>query len=121
MRKSILIIDDSISVRNIIRKTLELTGFDLAEAVDGVDALEKLKEKKFNLILCDINMPRMDGIQFLKAIQALPEHSGIPVIMLTTESSETFKRAGKEAGAKAWIVKPFKPDQLLMGVAKLIR
>ena len=121
MGKSILIIDDSVSVRNVVRSTLEISDYQVTEAMDGLDALEKLEDKRFNLVLCDVNMPRMDGITFLREIKKNPKHKFTPVIMLTTESQASKMQEGKEAGAKAWIVKPFKPDQLLAAITKLIR
>ncbi|PCI27861.1 MAG: two-component system response regulator [SAR324 cluster bacterium] len=121
MGKSILVIDDSLSVRNVVRNTLESSDYEVTEAFDGMDALEKLEQKRFNLVLCDVNMPRMDGITFLKELKNKPKHKFTPVIMLTTESQASKMQEGKAAGAKAWIVKPFKPDQLLSAISKLIR
>lgn len=120
MGKTIMIIDDSASVRQVVGITLKKSAYDVLEAIDGKDALNKLTGQKINLIICDVNMPNMDGITFLKEVKLLPSYRFTPVIMLTTESQETKKMEGKAAGAKAWVVKPFKPEQLLEAVSKLI-
>ncbi len=120
MAKTILIIDDSVSLRQVVGITLASAGYDVAEACDGQDALAKLNGQKVHLMICDVNMPHMDGIAFLKAIRAHPAYKFTPVIMLTTEAGEDKKKEGQAAGAKAWVVKPFKPEQLLVAVSKLI-
>lgn len=120
MAKTVMTIDDSAAIRQVVGITLKKAGYETIEACDGQDALDKLKGQKIHLILCDVNMPNMDGISFLKALKELPEYKFTPVIMLTTESQEAKKQEGKEAGAKAWIVKPFKPEKILEAVAKLI-
>ena len=93
---------------------------EVVEAVDGVDALAKLPTVKPNLIVCDVNMPNMDGLSFVAKVRADEENRFIPIIMLTTESQEEKKRKGMEAGARAWLVKPFAPEQLLTAISKLI-
>jgi len=120
MAKTILIIDDSISLRQVVGMALAAAGYEVIEACDGRDALAKLTGAKVHLMICDVNMPNMDGISFLKALRTLPAYKFTPVIMLTTEAGEDKKREGQAAGARAWVVKPFKPEQLLMAVAKLI-
>ncbi len=120
MAKTVLIIDDSASIRQVVSLTLKRAGYEVLEAVDGRDALDKLKGQKVNLILCDVNMPNMDGITFLKEVKQLATYKFTPIIMLTTESQEAKKQEGKAAGARAWIVKPFKPEQMLMAIEKLI-
>jgi two-component system, chemotaxis family, chemotaxis protein CheY len=90
------------------------------EACDGRDALGKLNDRKVQLMICDVNMPVMDGISFVKEVKQLPRHRYVPIIMLTTESRESRKVEGQLAGAKAWVVKPFRPEQMLRAVAKLI-
>jgi two-component system chemotaxis response regulator CheY len=120
MAKTIMIIDDSASIRQVVSITLKKAGYDVVEGNDGKDALSKLDGQKINLIICDVNMPVMDGITFLKELKNLPNYKFTPVIMLTTESQEAKKQEGKLAGAKAWIVKPFKPEILLAAVEKLI-
>ena len=119
MSKTIMVIDDSASIRQVVKITLSTAGYDIIEACDGKDALNKLTGRKINLIVCDVNMPNMDGISFLKNLKALPSHRFTPVIMLTTESQEAKKQEGKLAGARAWVVKPFKPEQMLEAVSKL--
>ena len=123
MSKKIMIIDDSASIRQVVNLTLRDAGYEVIEAVDGQNALNKLgAETKINLIICDVNMPVMDGITFVKNVKSNPEYSQFkftPIIMLTTESEENKKLEGQAAGAKAWIVKPFLPEKLLMAVEKL--
>jgi two-component system chemotaxis response regulator CheY len=120
MAKTIMIIDDSTSLRQVVGIALGAAGYEVVEACDGQDALAKLTGQKIHLMLCDVNMPNLDGISFLKALRQLPAYKFTPVIMLTTEAGEDKKREGQAAGARAWVVKPFKPEQLLMAVAKLI-
>jgi len=120
MAKTIMIIDDSMSLRQVVGMALGAAGYEVIEACDGRDALAKLTGAKVHLMICDVNMPNMDGISFLKALRTLPAYKFTPVIMLTTEAGEDKKREGQAAGARAWVVKPFKPEQLLMAVAKLI-
>jgi len=120
MAKTIMIIDDSASLRQVVAIALKGAGYDVIEAGDGRDALSKLTGQKVNLIICDVNMPNMDGISFVKEMKTLANYKFTPVIMLTTEGSEEKKRAGQEAGARAWVVKPFRPEQMLDAVSKLI-
>lgn len=121
MSKSILIVDDSSSLRTVVKLALVRAGYDVHEAGDGQEALEKLETiPKVNLIVSDVNMPRMDGISFVTQVKQHPRHKFTPVIMLTTEGQDTKKEQGRAAGAKAWIVKPFNPPQLLDAVSKLI-
>ena len=120
MGKTILIIDDSASLRQVVGIALANAGYETVEACDGRDALAKLTGQRVHLMICDVNMPNMDGIQFLKALRELAAYRFTPVIMLTTEAGEELKRAGQAAGARAWVVKPFKPEQLLAAVAKLV-
>jgi two-component system chemotaxis response regulator CheY len=115
-----MIIDDSVSLRQAVGIALTSAGYEVLEACDGKDALARLTGRKVHLILCDVNMPNMDGISFLKALREVPSYKFTPVIMLTTEAGEDKKREGQAAGARAWVVKPFKPEQLLLAVAKLI-
>lgn len=119
MAKTILIVDDSASIRQVVSLTLKGAGYDVVDAVDGKDALTKLDGRKINLVISDVNMPNMDGISFVKAMKVLPAYKFTPVIMLTTEGSEAMKRDGQAAGAKAWVVKPFQPAQMLDAVSKL--
>jgi two-component system chemotaxis response regulator CheY len=100
--------------------TLKGAGYDVVDAVDGVDALNKAKAKKFDLVVTDVNMPNKDGITLIKDLRALPDYKFIPMLMLTTESGSDKKMQGKAAGATGWIVKPFNPDQLLKTVNKVL-
>lgn len=120
MAKTIMIVDDSPSLRQVVNLTLKNAGYDVIEANDGNDAISKLDGKKINLIVSDVNMPGMNGIDMVKAIKQMAQYKFTPIIMLTTESQDQAKQAGKEAGVKAWMVKPFKPDQMLDAVSKLI-
>lgn len=120
MAKTILIVDDSASVRQVVSIALKQAGYDVVEAGDGIDALAKLDGRKLHLVISDVNMPRLDGIGFLTQLKAKPAYKFTPVIMLTTEAGDAKKQQGREAGAKAWVVKPFQPEQLLGAVAKLI-
>ena len=119
MAKTILIVDDSASMRQVVGIALKGAGYLVLEGRDGQDALTKLTGQKVNLIISDVNMPNMDGISFVKAVKLLPAYRFTPIIMLTTESEDSKKREGQAAGAKAWVVKPFKPEQLLGAVQKL--
>ena len=120
MSKNILVVDDSASVRQVVGIALRGAGYQVIEACDGQDALNKLTGQKVHLIISDVNMPNMDGITFLKQVKQLPAYKFTPVIMLTTESQEAKKKEGQMAGAKAWVVKPFQPLQLLGAVEKLV-
>jgi len=120
MAKTILIVDDSASLRQVVGIALTGAGYDVLEARDGRDALAKLDGRKIHLIISDVNMPNMDGLTFLKAAKQLAAYKFTPVIMLTTEAGADKKAAGQAAGAKAWVVKPFQPAQMLNAVAKLI-
>ncbi|MCE9550860.1 MAG: response regulator [Betaproteobacteria bacterium] len=120
MGKAILIVDDSASVRQVVGIALKGAGYDVIEGCDGKDALTKLNGQKIHLIISDVNMPNMDGITFVKEVKKLANYKFTPIIMLTTESQEGKKQEGQAAGAKAWVVKPFQPAQMLTAVSKLI-
>jgi two-component system chemotaxis response regulator CheY len=120
MAKNVLVVDDSSSVRQVVGIALKSAGYDVIEACDGKDALGKLNGQKVHLIISDVNMPNMDGITFVKEVKKLPSYKFTPIIMLTTESQESKKMEGQAAGAKAWVVKPFQPAQMLAAVSKLI-
>ena len=120
MAKSVLVVDDSSSVRQVVGIALKSAGYDVIEASDGRDALTKLNGQKVHLIISDVNMPNMDGITFVKEVKKLPNYKFTPIIMLTTESQESKKLEGQAAGARAWVVKPFQPAQMLAAVSKLI-
>ena len=120
MAKTILVVDDSASLRQVVGIALKGAGYSVIEACDGMDALSKIKGQKINLVISDVNMPNMDGITFVREMKKLPEFKFTPVIMLTTEGQESKKQEGQAAGAKAWVVKPFQPPQMLAAVSKLI-
>lgn len=120
MAKTILIVDDSASLRQVVAISLKGAGYDVVEACDGKDALTKLDGRKVHLVISDVNMPNMDGISFVKQMKTMAAYKFTPVIMLTTEAGDAMKAEGQSAGAKAWVVKPFKPDQMLTAVSKLI-
>lgn len=120
MSKTILIVDDSASLRQVVKLALTGAGYQVLEAVHGKDGLDKLQKNRVNLVISDVNMPEMDGITFVKEIKKLPACRFIPVIMLTTESEASKKAEGQAAGAKAWVVKPFQPQQMLAAVSKLM-
>ena len=120
MSKTILVVDDSASVRTVVGTALKGAGYNVIDACDGKDALTKLTGLKVHLILSDVNMPNMDGITFVKEVKKLPSYRFTPICMLTTESGPGMMAEGKAAGAKAWIVKPFQPPKLLDTVSKLV-
>jgi two-component system chemotaxis response regulator CheY len=120
MGKRILIVDDSASVRQVVGIALKGAGYEVVEGVDGVDGLGKLDGSKFHLIISDVNMPRMDGITFVREARKISAYKFTPIIILTTESEGKKKMEGQAAGAKAWVVKPFQPAQMLAAVSKLI-
>jgi two-component system, chemotaxis family, chemotaxis protein CheY len=119
MAKTILVIDDSASLRQVVKMALTGAGYNVIEAGDGQAALALLDGRQVNMAVCDVNMPIMNGIEFVKAAKALPAYKFMPILMLTTESQEEKKEQGKAAGAKAWMVKPFSPTQLVNAVSKL--
>ena len=119
MAKKIMTVDDSATIRQMLNFTLTDAGFDVIEAVDGVDACSKLKDNPVNMVITDLNMPQMDGIELIREVRKDPANRFVPIIMLTTESQETKKQEGKSAGASGWIVKPFSPEQLL-AVVKMV-
>jgi two-component system chemotaxis response regulator CheY len=117
---SILAVDDSPSMRQMVAFTLKSAGYNVVEAVDGQDALEKSSGRDFDLVLTDQNMPRMDGISLTKKLRDNPKFKGTPILILTTESSDQMKQAGRSAGATGWLVKPFDPSKLLEVIKKLV-
>ena len=119
MAKLIMVVDDSASMRRVVGIALKGAGYEVIEGCDGKDALAKLKGQKVHMIISDVNMPVMDGIAFLKAVKQMAAYKFTPVIMLTTESAEEKKREGQAAGARAWVVKPFQPEQLVNAVQRL--
>lgn len=120
MAKKILTIDDSASIRQMVTFTLKSAGYEVQEAMDGDDGVKLAKTTRFDLVLTDKNMPRMDGIDVIKALRATPEYKSTPLLILTTEASESMKALGKSAGATGWLVKPFDPQKLLDVVKKVL-
>lgn len=120
MGKIILTVDDSATIRQMLTLTLQDAGYEVVEAVDGEDALAKLAGNPVHMVITDLNMPKLDGIGLIREIRKIPQHRFIPIIMLTTESQESKKQEGKSAGASGWIVKPFKPQQLLSVVRMIL-
>ena len=119
--KKIMTVDDSPSLRQMVTLTLENAGYEVVEACDGRDALAKLGGREYHLFVTDLNMPGMDGIELTRKLRSMPEYRFVPIILLTTESNQEKKTQGKAAGATGWIVKPFKPADLLATVKKVMR
>ena len=119
--KTVMTVDDSATIRQMVRFVLQGAGYEVVEATDGADALSKLKGQELHLFLSDINMPKMDGLELTRQLRAMPQYRFVPIVLLTTESHPEKKQEGKAAGATAWIVKPFKPDQLLAVLKKVVR
>lgn len=120
MAKTIMIVDDSASFRSVVSIALKGAGYQVVEASDGRDALAKLNGQKVHLIVSDVNMPNMDGISLVREVKQLPNYKFTPILMLTTESQPEKKQAARDAGAKAWLVKPFQPPTLLDAISKLV-
>jgi two-component system chemotaxis response regulator CheY len=120
MAKVVLTVDDSASIRQMVAFTLKSAGYEVVEAVDGEDGLNKARGKNADLVLTDQNMPKMDGLSLIKTLRGLPQYRSTPILMLTTESSDAMKAAGKAAGATGWLVKPFDPQKLLEVVKKVL-
>lgn len=121
MGKTILIVDDSSSMRQLVTFALKDAGYDVVAAVDGKDALAKANGSKVDMVVTDLNMPEMDGIELVRQLRAQPGYKFTPIIMLTTESQGSKKQEGRKAGASGWIVKPFTPEQLIGVVKKFVR
>ncbi|MEZ6092678.1 MAG: response regulator [Pirellulaceae bacterium] len=121
MSKTALIVDDSTSMRQMVAFTIQSMGFDVIEGENGQDALDKVKGKKLDLVITDLNMPQMDGMTLIKNLRGQNDYRFIPILMLTTESQDSKKQEGKAAGATGWIVKPFNPEQLTQVVNKVVR
>ena len=119
--QSILAVDDSPSMRKMVSFTLSGAGYKVVEAVDGMDALEKAEAQRIDLVLADQNMPRLDGIGLTKKLREHPRFKNTPILILTTESSDQMKQAGRAAGATGWLVKPFDPNRLIEVIQKVIR
>jgi len=120
MTANILTVDDSASMRMTTRLALSGAGYAVTEAVDGLDGLDKAKTRRFDAIITDINMPRMDGLKMIEEVRRLSTQVGVPIVFLTTESDAGMKARAKAAGATAWLTKPFDAAQLLKLVAKVV-
>ncbi len=120
MAKSILTVDDSASIRSMVSFTLKNAGYEVVEAVDGVDALAKAQATPVDLVLTDHNMPRMDGLTLVRSLRELPAYRSAPILILTTESDQEIKKRGKAAGATGWMVKPFDPQRLIEVVKQVL-
>ena len=120
MAKIILCVDDSTSIRQMVSFTLKGAGYEVREAVDGQEGLDKAKMKTVDMVLTDQNMPRMDGLTMIKNLRAMPNYKNVPILMLTTESGDAMKQQGKAVGATGWLVKPFDPAKLLEVMKKVV-
>ncbi|PLX79219.1 MAG: hypothetical protein C0616_11880 [Desulfuromonas sp.] len=120
MSRKILTIDDSLTVRQLLNMTLSGAGYEVCEAEDGEQALRLVLKEQFDVIITDLNMPRIDGINLIEKVREIPGYRFIPIIMLTTENHEGMKQKGKSAGASGWIVKPFRGDQVLEVVRRVL-
>ena len=120
MARRALVVDDSTSIRQMVCATLRQAGFAVTEGSDGRDGLALAERERFDLVLTDLNMPVMDGLTLVRELRARPQHRYTPVLILTTESDEARKQAGKAAGATGWIVKPFDPQRLLQVIARVL-
>jgi two-component system chemotaxis response regulator CheY len=120
MSKSILVVDDTRSMRAMVAAVLQGAGYEVAEAGDGVEALELARNRVFDLVVTDHNMPRMDGVTLVRELRALPHYDPVALIVLSTEASPELKLRGREAGATGWMVKPFEPQRMLDIVSKFI-
>ena len=118
---SILAVDDSASMRKMVSFTLKNAGYEVVEAVDGEDAFDKAKARAFDLVLTDQNMPRLDGIGLTRRLREQVRFKSTPILILTTESSDEMKQAGRAAGATGWMVKPFDPNKLIEVIKKVVR
>jgi len=120
MVKTIMTADDSASIRQLVKMALAEAGYGVVEAVDGLDAFNKFSASPTHMLITDLNMPNLDGVELIKKVRSHPAGKFIPIILLTTESDDSKKMAGKQAGASGWIVKPFNKNQLLAVVKKLL-
>ncbi|MCB9500439.1 MAG: response regulator [Deferribacteres bacterium] len=121
MSKTIMTVDDSASIRQMVAFSLKQAGYNVIEAVDGADALNQLATKSIDMLVTDLNMPNVNGVELIRQVRKMAAYRFIPIIMLTTESQETKKSEGKAAGATAWVIKPFRPEQLVAIANKVLR
>jgi two-component system chemotaxis response regulator CheY len=120
MSKTVLIVDDAVVIRQLVSMTLKKQGYEVVDSINGKEALEKIKGIKIDVVISDLHMPEMDGIEFIKQLRGMDEYKYVPIVMLTTESQELKIKEGKDAGASGWITKPFNAPQLIETVKKLI-
>lgn len=120
MSRAVLVVDDSTSMRQMVAHTLQVAGFAVVEGADGSEGLQRLESQPVQLIITDLNMPVMDGITFIQKVRERPSYRFTPILMLTTESQDAKKQAGRAAGATGWLVKPFDPQKLLATIAKVL-
>ncbi len=121
MPKTILIVDDSSSMRQLISFSLKDAGFEIVSAANGAEALDRIAGRKIDMVITDLNMPEMDGISFIRRLREMKDFRFVPIVMLTTEAQEAKKQDGRSAGASGWIVKPFSPEKLLEVVRKFVK
>lgn len=119
MSKTVLVVDDSGTVRQQVTMALKQAGFETAEAADGQQGLSAITGGSVDMVICDVNMPNMNGLEMVEAVKAKPEHAALPIVMLTTEGQPSMIKRAKEAGAKGWIVKPFDANQLVAAAKQL--
>lgn len=120
MTKTVLNVDDSTSIRQMVVFTLKGAGYEVIEAADGQEGLDIARAKTVDLVLTDLNMPRMNGLALVRALRAMPSYREVPILILTTESGDEMKMQGKASGATGWMIKPFDPQKLLEVVRKVI-
>jgi len=121
LAKTFLVVDDSASMRQLVTFTLKDAGHDVIAATNGKEAIGKMTGQTIDMVVTDLNMPEMDGIELIKQIRSMPNYKFLPIVMLTTESQEEKKAQGRAVGASGWIVKPFKPEQLMEVVKKFVK
>lgn len=117
--RKVLIVDDSETIRQQVASALERAGFGVVEAADGVDGLERASQHELCMVILDVNMPRLNGLEMLERLKSDPRHAKLPVLMLTTEVQQSMIERAKKAGARGWMIKPVKMDQLVSTVNKL--
>jgi two-component system chemotaxis response regulator CheY len=121
MPKIFLVVDDSAAIRQLVTFTVKEAGYEAIAAANGKDALGQMARSRVDLVITDLNMPEMDGIEFIKTIRSMPDYKFVPIVMLTTETQEAMKQEGRRSGASGWIVKPFTPQQLLEVIRKFVK
>lgn len=120
MIKTVLTVDDSAAIRSVVGVVLQSAGYAVSSAVDGEDGLARARSQRADLVITDLNMPRMDGLALVRALRAEPAYRKVPILILTTESSPEMRERGREAGATGWLVKPFDPERLLEVVRRVL-